>query len=119
ITVKGSPESLTDHLNRNHLDEIIIAMPGATGRRIREVVNLLNQLHLKFSIIPSYAQLITGQVRISQIRPVEIQDLLGRDQVELETNQIRQFLHNKTVLVTGAGGSIGSELCRQIANHCP
>lgn len=119
VTVQGAPETLPDYLHRHKLDEVIIAMPSAAGRRIREVVALLNQLHLRFEIVPSYEQLLTGQVRVSQIRPVEIQDLLGRECVNLETDRIRELVQDKVVVVTGAGGSIGTELCRQIASFAP
>lgn len=119
VTVQGSPETLPDYLHRQGLDEVIIAMPSASGRRIHEVVTLLNQLHLRFEIVPSYEQLLTGQVRVSQIRPVEIQDLLGREAINLQTDRIRELVQDRVVVVTGAGGSIGSELCRQIASFAP
>jgi FlaA1/EpsC-like NDP-sugar epimerase len=119
VIVQGSPETLPDYLRRHKIDEVIIAMPSAAGRRIREVVALLNQLHLRFEIVPSYEQLLTGQVRVSQIRPVEIQDLLGRECIDLQTDRIRELVQNKVVVVTGAGGSIGGELCRQIAGFAP
>ncbi|MEA3208224.1 MAG: hypothetical protein QOE70_1281 [Chthoniobacter sp.] len=101
------------------LQEIIIAMPSAPQKRIREVVRVLQKAQLKFQTVPSIDQLATGKVRVTQLRPVEIQDLLGRDQVELETESIRAILADKVVAVTGAGGSIGSELCRQIAGFKP
>lgn len=119
VTVQGAPESLPDYLHRQSIDEVIIAMPSAAGRRMREIVNLLNQLKLRFEIVPSYEQLATGRVRVSQIRPVEIQDLLGREPINLQTDRIRELVTNKVVVVTGAGGSIGSELCRQIASFAP
>ena len=119
VTVQGAPETLPDYLHRQNIDEVIIAMPSAAGRRMREIVNLLNQLRLKFEIVPSYEQLATGRVRVSQIRPVEIQDLLGRDPINLQTDRIRELVSDKVVVVTGAGGSIGSELCRQIASFAP
>ncbi len=119
VTVQGTPETLPDFLHRQKIDEVIIAMPSAAGRRMREIVSLLNQLKLRFEIVPSYEQLATGRVRVSQIRPVEIQDLLGREPINLQTNLIRELVSDKVVLVTGAGGSIGSELCRQIASFAP
>jgi FlaA1/EpsC-like NDP-sugar epimerase len=119
VTVQGAPEILPDYLRRHKLDEIIIAMPSAAGRRKRQIVTLLNQLHLRFEIVPSYEQLLTGQVRVSQIRPVEIEDLLGRESVNLQTERIRELVQGRIVIVTGAGGSIGSELCRQIAGLAP
>lgn len=119
ITVQGSPETLPDYLHRHKLDEVIIAMPSAAGKRMRVIVGLLNQLKLRFEIVPSYEQLLTGLVKVSQIRAVEIQDLLGREAINLQTDRIRDLVHDKVVMVTGAGGSIGSELCRQIASYAP
>jgi FlaA1/EpsC-like NDP-sugar epimerase len=119
VLVQGAPEMLPDYLRRQTIDEVVIAMPSAAGRRIREIVTLLNQLHIRFEIVPSYEQLLTGKVRVSQIRPVEIQDLLGRKPIDLQNDRIRDLLANKVVLVTGAGGSIGAELCRQIAAYAP
>lgn len=119
VLVQGAPDTLPDYLHRQSLDEVIIAMPSASGRRIREIITLLNRLKLRFEIIPSYEQLLSGRVRISQIRPVEIQDLLGREAINLQTDRIRGLVRDKVVLVTGAGGSIGGELCRQIASFAP
>lgn len=101
------------------IQEIIIAMPSATQKRIREVVRVLQKAQLKFQTVPSTDQLATGKVRVTQLRPLEIQDLLGREQVHLETENIRQILADKVVAITGAGGSIGSELSRQIAAFQP
>ncbi len=101
------------------IQEVIIAMPSAPQKRIREVVNVLQKARIKFQTVPSLDQLATGKIKVSQLRPLEIQDLLGRDEVTLETENIRQLLAGKVVAVTGAGGSIGSELCRQIASFGP
>ncbi|NQV94023.1 MAG: polysaccharide biosynthesis protein, partial [Sphingomonadales bacterium] len=119
VTVQGAPETLPDFLHRHMIDEVIIAMPSASGRRLREIVSLLKQLNLRSAIVPSYEQLLSGRVKISQIRPVEIQDLLGREAIDLQTDRIRELVQDKVVMVTGAGGSIGSELCRQIAHYAP
>jgi FlaA1/EpsC-like NDP-sugar epimerase len=119
VIVQGAPESLPDYLHRHRIDQVIIAMPSAAGKRLRVIVGLLNQLKLRFEIVPSYEQLLTGKVKASQIRPVEIQDLLGREAINLQTDRIRELVQNKVVMVTGAGGSIGSELCRQIASYTP
>ena len=119
IPVVGPPEALQNRDLNLQLDEVIIAMPSAPAKRMGELVKLLQQARLKFATVPSVDQLATGQVRVSQIREVEIQDLLGREPVELETENIRQLLSGRVVMVTGAGGSIGSELCRQIASFNP
>ena len=101
------------------LDEVIIALPSAPARRKKEIVRILQQAGLKFLTVPSLDQLATGAVHVNQLRPVEIQDLLGRDPVCIETDNIRATLEGKVVMVTGAGGSIGSELCKQIAAFNP
>jgi FlaA1/EpsC-like NDP-sugar epimerase len=115
VPVAGAPETIPDFLRKNKLDEVVIAMPGATSKRVREIVQLVARTGLKSEIVPSLEELVTGKIRVSQIRPVDIQDLLGRTPVDLEMGKIRQLVQNRVVLVTGAGGSIGSELCRQIA----
>ncbi len=119
IPVLGAPESLEDPEFRSRFEEVILAIPNATSQRMGEIVKLLQRTRLKFETVPSMFQLVTGKVRVSQLRPVEIQDLLGRDSVELETDNIKQIIEGKVVLVTGAGGSIGSELCRQIVRYHP
>jgi FlaA1/EpsC-like NDP-sugar epimerase len=119
IPVVGAPEDLLKQDLDLQLDQVIIAMPSASAKRIGELVRLLQRTRLRFSTVPSVDQLATGIVKVSQIRDVEIQDLLGRDSVEIETGDIRDLLENRVVMVTGAGGSIGSELCRQIAAFNP
>ena len=119
IPVLGPPEHLPDAIGKLDIQEAIIAMPSAPAKRIGEIVRLLRQARLPCKTIPSLDQLALGQVRVSQLRNVEIQDLLGREKVELETENIRLALQDHVVLVTGAGGSIGSELCRQIATYHP
>jgi FlaA1/EpsC-like NDP-sugar epimerase len=119
IPVHGSPESISALHASTPFDEVIIAMPSVTGRRLREIVHLLTHAGVKFETVPSLSQLITGKVRVTQVRPVEIQDLLGRDPVDLQTERIRDLVTGRCVVVTGAGGSIGSELCRQIASYRP
>ena len=120
VSVAGSPESITEYLRESsRIDEVVIAMPTAPSKRVHEIVQLLVRAGLKFEIVPSLEQLVTGKVRVSQIRPVEISDLLGRAPVVLGTEKIRQLIQNRVVMVTGAGGSIGSELCRQIAGYGP
>jgi FlaA1/EpsC-like NDP-sugar epimerase len=101
------------------IQEAIIAMPSAPARRVGEIIRILHGSGLPCRTVPSRDQLANGQVRASQLRNVEVQDLLGRDRVELETENIRQLLRGRVVMVTGAGGSIGSELCRQIASYQP
>lgn len=119
IPVVGAPESILNQKLNLELDEAIIAMPTAPAKRIGEVVRVLQKAHLRFETVPSMEQLATGKVKVSQLRSVEIQDLLGREPVELDTKNIADVLRDRVVMVTGAGGSIGSELCRQIASFNP
>ena len=119
IPVVGSPELLLDSRRSGKLDKVIIAMPSAPAKRIGEVVRILQRVGLKFETIPTLDQLATGKVKVSNLRPVEIEDLLGRAPVRLETEDIRNILQDRVVMVTGAGGSIGSELCRQIVSFNP
>jgi FlaA1/EpsC-like NDP-sugar epimerase len=115
IPVVGSPEKLPELKSKLKIEQVIIAMPTAPAKRIGELVRLLGEAHIECRTVPSVDQLALGQVRVSQLRNVEVQDLLGRERVELDTEEIRQTLQGRVILVTGAGGSIGSELCRQIA----
>jgi len=119
IPILGAPEEIMRHARRLDIREAIIAMPSAPASRVGQIVHLLRRGGLACRTVPALDQLASGQVRVSQLRNVEVQDLLGRERVELETENIRQLLQGRAVLVTGAGGSIGSELCRQIASYQP
>lgn len=119
IRVVGAPERLLQLQTKLNLHRVIIALPSASGKRIREIVAILQKAGIKFETVPTLDQLATGKVKVTQLRPVDIQDLLGRDAVELEMDNIQNLLYGQTVMVTGAGGSIGSELCRQIASFHP
>jgi FlaA1/EpsC-like NDP-sugar epimerase len=116
VQVVGKPEMMLGDQFRDSIDKVIIALPTASAKRIREIVKLAQEANKKCATVPSLEELTTGRIKVSQLRDVQIQDLLGREQVELETENISQLIRDKVVMVTGAGGSIGSELCRQIAN---
>ena len=119
VLVVGAPEVLLDRSMELELEEVIIAMPSAPAKRIAEIAKALQQLQIKFSTVPSIYELTTGQAKVTQLRSVQIEDLLGREQVQLATEEIQHLLRDEVVMVTGAGGSIGGELCRQIASHAP
>ncbi|MDB6032105.1 MAG: hypothetical protein JWM16_2443 [Verrucomicrobiales bacterium] len=119
IPVIGAPECLLQNQEKLNLQKVIIALPSASGKRIRGIVTTLQEAGIKFETVPTLDQLATGKVKVTQLRPVEIEDLLGRAPVKLETENIRNILQGQTVMVTGAGGSIGGELCRQIASFHP
>lgn len=118
IPVVGTPAQIAQFKAELKIEEIIIAMPSATAKRIREVVDIVHGAELECKTVPSLGQLATGR-SITTLRPVKIEDLLGRRQVGRKTEAVSSILTGRTVLVTGAGGSIGSELCRQILAFNP
>jgi FlaA1/EpsC-like NDP-sugar epimerase len=119
LPVVGGPEKIATAREEFQYDKVVIAMPSATDRRIQEVIRLITSFGLKVETVPSMEDLSTGRVKVTRLRPVEVEDLLGRAPVDLDSAAIRELLEDKVVLVTGAGGSIGSELCRQVAQHNP
>jgi FlaA1/EpsC-like NDP-sugar epimerase len=101
------------------VEEVLIAIPSATGRQMRRITALCQQSGARFRTIPGMADLINGTVTIEQLRDVNIEDLLGREPIHLDLDPVRQQLTDKVVLVTGAAGSIGSELCAQLVHYKP
>lgn len=101
------------------VDEIVIAIPSASGKDLRHIVELCQTTGVKFKTLPGVGQLIDGKISIQQVKDVELEDLLGREPVKLDLSRIEAFLRGKRVLVSGAGGSIGSEICRQVARFQP
>ena len=114
LTVHGPLAKLLEVAGEAGLQELVVAMPSAGPKRIREIVELGRLIGVTTQIVPSATQLATGEVKVDRTRPVAIEDLLWRDEVELDGTGIGRLLHDRVVLITGAGGSIGSELCRQI-----
>ncbi len=94
-------------------------MPSVAKNTIREIVKICNETDCNLKILPGVYQLMNGDVSVSQLRDVEVEDLLGRDSIKVDLDSIMGYVKNKVVLVTGGGGSIGSELCRQLASHKP
>lgn len=119
VPVVGAPELLPELLARYQINKAVIAMPTAPAKRVREVVKLSAALGLTVETMPSLEELASGRVKANRIRPVQIEDLLGRETVALDSAAIRKLIEGRVVLVTGAGGSIGSELCRQVATNNP
>lgn len=119
IKVAGSPEQLGQFKVDYAIDRLILAMPSASEKRLRQIVALARKARLPAETVPSLGQITAGKVRVNRLRPVEIEDLLGREPAQLDSEGIREMVHNRAVLVTGAGGSIGRELCRQIAALAP
>jgi len=119
VRIAGPAEVLPDLPEADDITSVIIAMPSASTKRVREIVLFLAQKGYKVETLPALEELASGRARVSRIRPVEIEDLLGRDQVALDCDAIRKLAEGRVVMVTGAGGSIGSEMCRQIAHLNP
>lgn len=114
IRVAGAPESILKVRQKYPFEQAIIAMPTAPAQRIKEVVSLLQRAKISFVTVPGMDQLTAGTATITQLRPVNIDDLLGREPVQLEADSLRESFQDKVIMVTGAGGSIGSEICRQL-----
>jgi len=119
VKVLGPLGALPEIVAGMDVDQAIIAMPGATHAARRRAMELCGSAGIPAMTVPSYEDLMSGRVSYSQVRPVELDDLLGRDPVALDSAGLREWLHGKTVMVTGAGGSIGTELCRQLARFDP
>jgi len=119
LPVYGPMSKLLEIAPEVQLHELVVAIPTAGPKLIGEIVQLGRRIGVQTQIVPSAVQLASGQVKVDRIRPVAIEDLLGRDPVELDSERIDGLIHDRVVLVTGAGGSIGSELCRQILEKGP
>lgn len=119
IRVKGAIQQLPIFTEELAVDLIIIAVPSATTHEMRRIVDIVEQCQLPFRTLPQLSTLVTGGIDIKQIREVSIDDLLGREQIQLDEALIDEKMGEHVVLVTGAGGSIGSELCRQLAQKKP
>ena len=117
--VLGNRYDIYSVVKRYSIDEIIVAMPSADKKATKEIMTECSRCACKVKTAPGIHEIIGGKVSMNQIRDVEIEDLLGRDPVELDMSGISSYLTNKVVLVTGGGGSIGSELCRQILKFSP
>ncbi len=119
IRVLGATHELAAIAARTEARQVLITMAGVSGATVRRVLELCDGAGLPAKIVPGLFELVGGRGRVARIRNVAIEDLLRREPVELDTPAIAAFLRGRTVLVTGAGGSIGSEICRQVAGHAP
>ena len=119
IRVVGDRDSIVAAAKRYNIDRIIFAIPSATPETRRDLLQLCSKTKCKIQVLPSVSQLVSEDVSISQLKDVEVQDLLGRPPIKVNLEEIYTYIGGKVVLVTGGGGSIGSELCRQIAKSGP
>ncbi len=119
ITVLGTTKELARLISSYSIEDVIIAIPTAAGNAMRDIIKSCEHCKVRFKTLPAISDIIEGKISVSQIKDVDICDLLGRDPVELNQRAIRNYLEGKRILVTGAAGSIGSEICRQVARFSP
>ena len=119
IKVVGGREKIIECADIFGIDEIIVAMPSISRVQMSEILDICKETNCKLRSLPGMYQLVNGEVSVSKLRDVEVEDLLGRDPIEVDLDSILGYVKGKRVMVTGGGGSIGSELCRQIAGHKP
>lgn len=119
VRIAGSVDQLTTVAKRYKAQKVIIAFPSASKRRMREVVEMAQSMQMPVESVPAMTDLVSGRAKITQLHPIEMKDLLGRKAVDLDSKHINSMLSGKRVLVTGAGGSIGRELIKQILDYAP
>lgn len=115
----GGRDKIIESADLYDIDEIFIAMPSAPRTEIRDILDICKETSCKLRSLPGMYQLVNGEVSVSKLRDVEVEDLLGREPIRVDLDSILSYVQNKVVMVTGGGGSIGSELCRQVASHKP
>ena len=119
IPVVGNCDSITNMVETYNVDEIIFSIPSCTPKERAKILNMCKETSCKVQVLPGIYELVNGTISVSKIRDVDIIDLLGREQIKVNLNEILDYIEEQVILVTGGGGSIGSELCRQIATHKP
>lgn len=119
VKVVGTTEQIPEIVGNYEVEQIVIAIPSLAPDDYERIVEYCQQTEVKVNAMPKYEQVITGKLSVSKLQEIDIADLLGRKEVKLDQQSLKTNIKCKTVLVTGAGGSIGSELCRQIAQFCP
>lgn len=119
VCIVGDRSRIVDAAKKYQITQIIFAIPTATHEEKAEILNICKLTGCRLRVLPGLYQLVNGEVSLAAVQDVQVEDLLGRKPVQLDTQSVSQFLENKVVLVTGGGGSIGSELCRQIAKYSP
>lgn len=119
VPIVGGRDSILQAAEKYNIDQIFFAIPTASPRQKRDILNICNETKCELKSLPGVFQLANGEVSLSKMKAVAVEDLLGRDPIKVNMEEIFRYLQGKTILVTGGGGSIGSELCRQIAGHNP
>ena len=119
VPIVGGRDKILEAVPQYGIDEIILAIPSAGVQTRKEILDICKESGCKLRTLPGMYQLINGDVSVSKLKEVEIEDLLGREPIQINTDEVLDYVGGKVILVTGGGGSIGSELCRQIAGHHP
>lgn len=119
VPIVGGREDILQSVEKYHIEKILIAIPSASAEQKRDILNICKETCCELKILPGMYQLANGEITISDMKEVAIEDLLGREPIKANLEDVFRYLNGKTILVTGGGGSIGSELCRQIARHNP
>ena len=119
VPVVGGRSAIVENADKYSINRIIYAIPGADAQTKKEILNICKETNCKLQSVPGVYQLVNGEVNVSTLKDVEIQDLLGREQIKVNNQEVFNFIQGKVVMVTGGGGSIGSELSRQIAKNNP
>ena len=119
IRIVGNRNAIKRSVKRYNIQQIIVTIPSAGAAKLRPILDICKETECELMIIPGVYQLVTGEVKASKLRPVSIDDLLGREEIQVNLDEVMGYVYGKVVMVTGGGGSIGSELCRQLATHHP
>lgn len=119
VPIVGGRDDILRNVEKYHVNKIFLAIPSASAEDKRDILNICGETNCELKQLPGLYQLVSGQVTVSAMKDVSVEDLLGRAPIRADLEEVFQFINGKTVLVTGGGGSIGSELCRQIAAHSP
>lgn len=117
VLIEGGRDKILESVEKYRINKIILAMPSADRKDIRDILEICKETDCQIQTVPGVYQLVNGEVNVSKLRNVEIEDLLGRDPIEVNLDEILGYIKGKNVLVTGGGGSIGSEICTQLAEH--
>ena len=119
VPIVGGRDDILINAEKYKIDQIFLAIPSASAQERRDILNICKETRCEMKILPGMYQLVNGEVSVNKMKDVAVEDLLGREPIKVNMEEIFQYLSGKTILVTGGGGSIGSELCRQIAGHGP
>ena len=119
VPIVGGRDDILKNVEKYHVSKIYLAIPSASAENKRDILNICNETGCELRQLPGMYQLVLGEVSVSAMKEVSVEDLLGREPIRADLQEVYAFVNGKTVLVTGGGGSIGSELCRQIAGHAP